>query len=108
MRFHFCAIDNLFLLFQHALPLPGFIFLATDIYNHVLMFNKTGNNFFLILENTCPFCGATDTPVLDFWLCLSRVSRSMWIRRFYASSHVCNGFFRFTSGAPPATIFFEI
>ena len=24
--------------------------------------------FFLkFLEDTCPFCGATDTPVLDFW-----------------------------------------
>ena len=31
--------------FQHALPLPGFIFLATDIYNHAIMFNKTGNVF---------------------------------------------------------------
>ena len=33
-------------------------------------------NFFLDLS---PFSGATDTPVLDFWWCLSRVSKAGWI-----------------------------
>ena len=42
----YVSFSFIILLFQHALPLPGFFFLATDIYNHVLMFNKTGNNFF--------------------------------------------------------------
>lgn len=29
---------------QHALPLPGFIFLASDIYEHVVLFNKSGKS----------------------------------------------------------------
>ena len=28
-----------------------------------------------------PFCGATDTPVLDFWWCLPWVSKPGWIPR---------------------------
>lgn len=30
------------LFYNHALPLPGFIFLASDIYDHVVLFNKSG------------------------------------------------------------------
>ena len=38
-------------------------------------------SFFLkFLEVTCPFCGATDTPVLDFWWCLPWVSKPGWNR----------------------------
>ncbi|CAH6778414.1 UDP-xylose and UDP-N-acetylglucosamine transporter [Phodopus roborovskii] len=29
------------LFYNHALPLPGFIFLASDIYDHVILFNKS-------------------------------------------------------------------
>ena len=30
------------------------------------------------MEDTCPFCGATDTPVLDFWLRLPWGSKPGW------------------------------
>ena len=33
-----------------------------------------------------PFCGATDTPVLDFWWRLPWVSKPGWIPRLRASS----------------------
>ena len=36
------------------------------------------------LEDMSPFCGATDTPVLDFWRCLSWVSKPGWIPRLHA------------------------
>ena len=36
--------------------------------------------FFKLLEDTCPFCGATDTPVLDFWWRLPWVSKPRWTR----------------------------
>lgn len=29
---------------QHALPLPGFILLAKDIYEHAIIFNNSGNS----------------------------------------------------------------
>ncbi|KAK7814060.1 hypothetical protein U0070_020919 [Myodes glareolus] len=32
------------LFYNHALPLPGFIFLASDIYDHVILFNKSENS----------------------------------------------------------------
>ena len=47
---------------------------------------------------------ATDTPVLDFWWCLSWVSKSGWIPCLHALSPACNGFLRFTSGATPADL----
>ena len=59
--------------------------------------------FFLkFLEDMSPFCGATDTPVLDFWWCLSWVSKPGLIPRLRALSPVCHEFLRFTSGATPA------
>ena len=48
------------------------------------------------------FCGATDTPVLDFWWCLPWVSKPGWIPHLRALSPVCHEFLRFTSGATPA------
>ena len=36
--------------------------------------------FFLkFLEDMSPFCGATDTPVSDFWWCLLWVSKPKWV-----------------------------
>lgn len=35
-------IDVKYFFPQHALPLPGFIFLASDIYDHAALFNKSG------------------------------------------------------------------
>ncbi|XP_030681693.1 UDP-xylose and UDP-N-acetylglucosamine transporter isoform X2 [Nomascus leucogenys] len=31
------------LFYNHALPLPGFVFLASDIYDHAVLFNKSGD-----------------------------------------------------------------
>ena len=45
------------------------------------------------LEDFSSFCGAADTPVLDFWWRLPWVSKPEWIPRLHASSPVCNGFF---------------
>ena len=49
-----------------------------------------------------PFCGATDTAVLDFWRRLPWISKPVWIPRLRASSPTCNGVPRFTSGTTPA------
>uniref|UniRef100_A0A4X1VRB5 Solute carrier family 35 member B4 n=2 Tax=Sus scrofa TaxID=9823 RepID=A0A4X1VRB5_PIG len=44
------------LFYNHALPLPGFIFLASDIYDHAVLFNKSGEfgiiqwNYLTVLE----------------------------------------------------------
>ena len=48
--------------------------------------------FFLnkFLEDMSPFCGATDTPVLDFWWRLPWVSKPGWIPRLRASSPAHN------------------
>ena len=35
--------------------------------------------FFKFLEDMSPFCGATDTPILDFWWCLLWVSKPEWV-----------------------------
>ena len=37
-------------------------------------------SFFKFLEDTCPSCGATGTPVLDFWWRLPWVSKPGWTR----------------------------
>ena len=51
-----------------------------------------------------PFCGASDTPVLDFWPCLPWVSKPGWVPCLHALSPVCNEFLRFTTGATPADL----
>ena len=48
------------------------------------------------------FCGATDTPVLDFWWRLSWVSKPGWIPCLHALLPACNEFLRLISGATPA------
>ena len=53
------------------------------------------------LEDTSPSCGATDTPVLDFWWCLPWVSKPEWIPHLHALLPACNEFLRFTSGVTP-------
>ena len=56
------------------------------------------------LEDVSPFCGATDTSVLDFWWCLPWVSKPGWIPCLHALSPAWNEFLRFTSGATPADL----
>ena len=41
--------------------------------------------FLKFLEDMSPFCGATDTPFLDFWWRLPWVSKPGWIPRLRAS-----------------------
>ena len=52
-----------------------------------------------------PFCGATDTPLLDFWWCLLWVSKPEWAALFMLGGHVhVTCLLRFTSGATPADL----
>ena len=60
---------------------------------------KVSCKFFLKkLKDMGPFCGATDTLVLDFWRRVPWVSKSGWIPLLYASSLAYNGFLRFRAG----------
>ena len=57
------------------------------------------------LEDISPFCGATDTPVLDFWLCLLWVSKLEWAALFTHDGGTCvTSSLRFTSGVTPADL----
>ena len=60
--------------------------------------------FFLLLffEDTCPFCGATYTPVLDFWWHLPWVSKPRWI--LLACFLACIPLLLFTSDVTPADL----
>ena len=71
------------------------IFLYNLVYN-LIYFLKT------ILDDISHFCGPTNIGVLDFWWHLIWVSKPGWIPFLHASSPLCNGFHRFTSGATPA------
>ena len=51
-----------------------------------------------------PFCGATDTLVLDLWWRLLWDSKPGWIPCFAYLLPVHNGFLRFTSGGTPADL----
>ena len=60
---------------------------------------------FKFLEDTSPLCGATKTPVLDFWWCLLWVSKPEWAVLLVLSRgiHVTHSL-RLTSGATPADL----
>ena len=57
--------------------------------------------FLLILEDTSPFCGATDSPVLDFWCRLLWDSKSEWAALFALDRGICE---HFPSGVTPADL----
>ena len=62
-------------------------------------------NFFQNIA-LCPFLGATDTHILDFWWCLLWVSNPEWADLFIFGRDIhvtCS--LRFTSGATPADLF---
>ena len=68
--------------------------------------SNTAKSFFSFsqkkfLDDTCPFCGATDTHVVDFWWYLPWVFKA---RVDFSLAHflVCVLFLTFTSGAIPA------
>ena len=69
--------------------------LTTSIENRQFVWENKPNPFsyvryrllqvfllFKILKNISPFCGATDTRVLDFWWCLDLASNPEWIPCF--------------------------
>lgn len=58
---------------QHALPLPGFIFLASDIYDHVVLFNKSGKSG-VMWQDSLPVSEAK--PHFYNWLNNSFISSS--------------------------------
>ena len=78
--------------------------------------NKQFKMFFKIVDSFCccffrkncggheSFCGATNTPVLDFRWCLSWISKPGWLPRLHASTAAHNGCLRYTSGATPANL----
>ena len=74
-------------------------------YETVYMISNSLTFFKKNLEDISPFCGATDTPVLDFWWCLLWVSKPEWAVLFMLSRgiHVTHSL-RFTSGATPADL----
>ncbi|GAB5568798.1 UDP-xylose and UDP-N-acetylglucosamine transporter isoform X1 [Prionailurus iriomotensis] len=51
----------------HALPLPGFIFLASDIYDHAVLFNKS--ELYQV-----PFIGVT-VPIMWFYLLMNVITQ---------------------------------
>ena len=56
------------------------------------------------LKDTSPFCGAIDTPALDFWWRVPWVSKPGWIPTCVLPHMGVIGFLRFTSGATPADL----
>ena len=67
--------------------------------------NPDCRNFFKCLEDISPFCGDTDTPVLDFWGCFLWVSKPEWAALFALGGAVhvtCS--LGFTSGVIPADL----
>ena len=51
------------------------------------------------MEDANPFCGPTDSSIIDFWWRLPPVSKLGWIPHSCALSHAYNGSLRFTSCA---------
>ena len=71
--------------------------------DQIILLKVNSMTFFLkIFEDISSFCGATDTPVLDFGWRLAWVSKPGWSPHLRAFLPTCNGFPRFTSGVTPA------
>ena len=54
--------------------------------------------------NLSPFCGTTETLVLDFWWYLPWISQPRWIPRLHTSPPPSSSFLRLTSGATPVDL----
>ena len=61
-------------------------------------------NFFFKLEDISPFCGATKTPVLDFWWCLPWLLKPGWIFLLVCFIACMHWFLRFTSSVASADL----
>ena len=58
----------------------NWLFGANNLFLHVVFLYDLLKIFFLkILKDMNPFCGATDTPILDFWWRLLLVSKPEWV-----------------------------
>ncbi|KAF6086847.1 solute carrier family 35 member B4 [Phyllostomus discolor] len=69
------------LFYNHALPLPGFIFLASDIYNHAVLFNKSESY-------QVPVVGVT-VPVMWFYLLMNVATQYVCIRGVFILTTEC-------------------
>ncbi|ELW68790.1 UDP-xylose and UDP-N-acetylglucosamine transporter [Tupaia chinensis] len=65
----------------HALPLPGFIFLASDIYDHAVLFNKS--EFYQV-----PVIGVT-MPIMWFYLLMNVITQYVCIRGVFILTTEC-------------------
>ena len=63
--------------------------------------------FFNFFVGHMSICGATDTPVLDFWWRLLWVSKPEWVLPYsnFAEAYVIIRSLRFTSGATPLPVY---
>lgn len=68
------------LFFNHALPLPGFLLLSTDIYKHIQLFNKTAP-----LEIALGFT----LPRMWFFLILNVISQYLCISSVFVLTTEC-------------------
>ncbi|XP_004856368.1 UDP-xylose and UDP-N-acetylglucosamine transporter [Heterocephalus glaber] len=69
------------LFYNHALPLPGFIFLASDIYDHAVLFNKSE-------RYQLPVIGVT-APIMWFYLFMNVVTQYVCIRGVFILTTEC-------------------
>uniref|UniRef100_A0A2K6RVA2 Solute carrier family 35 member B4 n=1 Tax=Rhinopithecus roxellana TaxID=61622 RepID=A0A2K6RVA2_RHIRO len=69
------------LFYNHALPLPGFIFLASDIYDHAVLFNKSE-----LYE--IPGIGVT-LPIMWFYLLMNIITQYVCIRGVFILTTEC-------------------
>ncbi|XP_029773867.1 UDP-xylose and UDP-N-acetylglucosamine transporter [Suricata suricatta] len=69
------------LFYNHALPLPGFVFLASDIYDHAVLFNKS--ELYQV-----PFIGVT-VPIMWFYLLMNVVTQYVCIRGVFILTTEC-------------------
>ncbi|XP_006861209.1 PREDICTED: UDP-xylose and UDP-N-acetylglucosamine transporter [Chrysochloris asiatica] len=69
------------LFYNHALPLPGFIFLASDIYNHAVLFNKSE-------LYPVPVLGVT-MPIMWFYLLMNVITQYVCIRGVFILTTEC-------------------
>ncbi|XP_036283279.1 UDP-xylose and UDP-N-acetylglucosamine transporter isoform X2 [Pipistrellus kuhlii] len=69
------------LFYNHALPLPGFIFLASDIYDHAVLFNKSE-----LYE--VPVVGVA-MPIMWFYLLMNVITQYVCIRGVFILTTEC-------------------
>ncbi|KAM9495087.1 UDP-xylose and UDP-N-acetylglucosamine transporter [Clarias gariepinus] len=69
------------LFYNHCLPLPGFLLLATDIYNHAVLFSKT-------TPVEIPVIGAT-VPVMWLHLAMNVITQYICIRGVFILTTEC-------------------